>query len=114
MKLKDWCVFDLKSRGLWEQQATAVVQEAKDFPTLLSVDWEKDTDDYTAEEMDLIKINLDFLAVTWIDKNMPKHWARLMFAKSGTSDGDLLQAMAFITGNFKNETKDFDNFDTGQ
>jgi hypothetical protein len=115
MKIRDWFILDLNSRGLWPDQSEAVMAKAENDSLLMVMKgrWNDDTSDYPSQLLRTVGVSIDDITVAWIDANCPKHWARPMFLLSGTMDGDMARAAAYMSGDPEgkgnNETKDSDN-----
>lgn len=72
----------LEGRGLWPDEAHAVVLKAEQSQILegMTARWDEATDCYPPMLMRVVEVSLDAVAVEWIDANKPRHFARAMFA----------------------------------
>ena len=82
MTFEAWSMAYLTNRGLWPQEAEAVIAAAKADKAneAISDRWNDSTDDYHSLFTDLLNLALDSSALEWIDANKPKHFARPIFA----------------------------------
>jgi len=73
----------LAENGLWPDEAEAVVFQAKDNHPLFThpVLWERRVEDYPDVAWITFLINLDAVALEWIDRIIPSHPARENFVK---------------------------------
>jgi hypothetical protein len=81
MTLHEFYHNSLTNRGLWPEEADAIMGEFKSSPlaTALADRWNEDAAGYPMAVHAGISMNLDAVALKWIEKNAPKHWAKPMF-----------------------------------
>ncbi|KKN55689.1 hypothetical protein LCGC14_0579910 [marine sediment metagenome] len=64
---------------LFPEQAKQIVEAFKLRPEAQSIRWDTPIDGYPTVFHAALKLSIDAEALEWIDKNMPKHFARPMF-----------------------------------
>lgn len=69
----------LTARGLFQEQAISVLQELRLEPGMDGLRL-SDTEAAFPPMMAVLRLRACFTAVKWIDREMPTHWARPMFA----------------------------------
>ena len=72
----------LESNGLWPDQAEAVVAALQAAPGSGGLSFQDPAEHYPPTMLAVLKLNARAEAVKWIDENMPRHFARPMFAGS--------------------------------
>ncbi len=82
MTLKNRFLNDLIGNGLFPEQATAVIEYYlnSELGKTMKERMNDDESDYTEATLAAIWMSVRATAVQWIDKNIPLHWARPMFA----------------------------------
>ena len=78
---KERCIEFLTDRGLWPNEAEAVLEKAKPEIEVggYRMTWERPASEYPVELYAVIGLILSRNAVEWIDRNKPMHFARMMF-----------------------------------
>ncbi|MDB5260376.1 MAG: hypothetical protein JWN37_607 [Candidatus Nomurabacteria bacterium] len=81
MKIKDKMAKALFDRGLFEEQAEAVLKQyvESDLGKEMANRMEDDESDYPPTMMTIVGMGVKQTALEWIDANCPKHWARPLF-----------------------------------
>jgi len=72
----------LESQGLFPDQADAVLEILKSENPIMGNRWNDDEGDYPNSLISVLWVAAQSCAVRWIDKNVPKHWARVVFAQN--------------------------------
>lgn len=77
----------LYTGGMFENDAKAIMADykASDLAKAMKNRWNDPASEYPVPLMTTLVIGLNHIAVEWIDKNAPKHWARPMFAGDAAS-----------------------------
>ena len=78
-----WIVKTLEDGGLWPIEADAVVELLMELPEMVETmkdRWFDKMDGYPPQMKSVLWMSACDAAVTWIDANKPKHWARAVFA----------------------------------
>ena len=71
----------LFNHGLFDNQAKAVVDRVKSSSSMKNMDgrWNESHDEYPDAMFKVLWLVTKTEAVSWIDENMPKYWARPLF-----------------------------------
>ena len=82
MTFTEWATKYLTDRGLWPDQAEAVVAATKadEVNAVMADRWDDQIEGYPAGILVLTGMALSRSAVAWIDANKPLHFARPLFA----------------------------------
>lgn len=81
MNFKEWCKQHLTERGMFDKEASAVIESviAAEENEAMEDRWDHNTDDYPESITNILQITLDHHAIKWIDENAPRAWYRGMF-----------------------------------
>ena len=80
MTIRQLLELNLTKKGLWPEEAKAVVAEMESTEEAMKGRWDEDSAAYPGVLMDVLRVSANATALKWIDTNHPKHFARLMFA----------------------------------
>ena len=82
MSFKAWALAYLIDRGMFEDQAAAVVDAWMADEANASMDgrWESRIEGYPPIMLNVLALSLNRCALSWIDANKPQAWFRGMFA----------------------------------
>lgn len=80
MSIEQAIVAWLTERGLWEHEATAILEAVKVVHEKTGIRWRSAADGYPPTVLSVLLLTAGAEAVKWIDENAPKHWARAVFA----------------------------------
>lgn len=77
----------LYESGLFEDDATAVMEKVKADPSLASMAgrWNDPSEGYPAAVLTTVWMVARAEALKWIDQNCPQHWARALFTDRAAS-----------------------------
>ncbi len=80
---RQWAQTYLEERGMFPDQASAVVKATEDDPASEAMRgrWTDDTEGYPTPLLAVMAMAINHAAVTWIDANCPQAWYRPMFAE---------------------------------
>lgn len=73
----------LEENGLFEDQAGQIVDQLilDKASEPMSGRWDEDISGYPPQMLAAVWASAKAQAVAWIDKNLPRHWARPLFAQ---------------------------------
>ena len=84
MKIRNLLQQKLEDKGLWPQEAQAVLKAAEANPANQPMQkrWEDDSEDYPTALLSLLLIGVEHEAVRWLKANKPQHFALKMFEEN--------------------------------
>ena len=85
MTIREWAEKQLTDRGLWPDEASAVVDAYAEGEESMAHRWNDATEGYPVSLFAVLLLCLSDEAVRWIDANKPKHFARGMFTNEEES-----------------------------
>jgi hypothetical protein len=80
MTIREYLTSYLTNRWLWPNEAKAVVEIVEKDTPAMSGRWEEESSDYLFSLMSVLLVSVRQAALSWIDANKPKHFARAVFA----------------------------------
>ena len=79
MTIRQWCEDQCCQRGMFPEDARAVVDALAAEDTTMEGRWDHPVDGYPAQLLFVLRMCLDDHALQWIDANCPKAWYRPLF-----------------------------------
>jgi hypothetical protein len=79
--IRQWAERYLYERGMFPDQAKAVVDTVEADNEPMKGRWNDATDHYPPHLLAVLTFTIDAAAVEWIDANLPRAWYRAVFAK---------------------------------
>jgi hypothetical protein len=92
MKIKDRMIKELFSRGLFENQAEAVLKQyvGSDMGEAMRDRMDDDESDYPDCVTSVVWLGVKLSALEWIDATCPEHWARPLFMNASADSPQAL------------------------
>ena len=81
MNIEEWLTQELTTRGLWEDQAAAILDIVKADKSTRGVRWNELVEGYPDAFRDTLLMFVVSEAVAWIDMYYPRAWFRSVFAE---------------------------------
>ncbi len=86
MTLRQWAEDSLYQRGMFPEQARAVIDIVAAGNESIKDRWNDDTEGYPDTFLAVLIITIDHAALEWIDANKPQAWYRPMFDHSESTE----------------------------